>query len=98
MRRLEYVPTPCPIDGRDYVVGQVQLWGKVIPGSRGWRAEFAYPAALFAPACRRARSVWAPRELVERVASIYGVGVVLLLPGATLPEPPWFFGDPPLAA
>jgi hypothetical protein len=29
------------------VVGEVSLWGKVIPGSRGFRAEFAYPKRLF---------------------------------------------------
>jgi hypothetical protein len=28
------------------VVGQVSLWGKVIPGQHGYRAQFAYPARL----------------------------------------------------
>lgn len=28
------------------VVGQVSLWGKVIPGQQGYRAEFAYPERL----------------------------------------------------
>ncbi len=28
------------------VVGQVSLWGKVIPGQHGYRAEFAYPDRL----------------------------------------------------
>jgi len=28
------------------VVGQVSLWGKVIPGQHGYRAEFAYPERL----------------------------------------------------
>lgn len=28
------------------VVGQVSLWGKVIPGQRGYRAEYAYPERL----------------------------------------------------
>lgn len=28
------------------VVGQVSMWGKVIPGQHGYRSEFAYPARL----------------------------------------------------
>jgi len=28
------------------VVGEVSLWGKVIPGQRGFRAEYAYPERL----------------------------------------------------
>ncbi len=28
------------------VVGQVSLWGKVVPGQHGYRAEFAYPHRL----------------------------------------------------
>lgn len=29
------------------VVGEVYLWGKVIKGERGYRAEYAYPKSLF---------------------------------------------------
>jgi hypothetical protein len=29
------------------VVGKVKLWGKVIPGEHGWRAQYAYPSELF---------------------------------------------------
>ena len=29
------------------VVGRVSLWGKVIPGEHGWRAQYAYPAHLY---------------------------------------------------
>ena len=28
------------------VVGEVAMWGKVIPGQHGYRAEFAYPKRL----------------------------------------------------
>ena len=28
------------------VLGKVKMWGKVIPGERGWRAQYAYPAEL----------------------------------------------------
>lgn len=39
-------PAPCasyPIS----VLGRVALWGKVVPGDKGWRAEYAYPLELF---------------------------------------------------
>lgn len=29
------------------VIGRVNLWGKVIPGEKGYRAEFAYPSELW---------------------------------------------------
>jgi hypothetical protein len=29
------------------VVGEVMLWGRVIPGERGYRGEFAYPRSLY---------------------------------------------------
>jgi hypothetical protein len=32
------------------VVGKVKLWGKVIPGERGFRAEYAYPSELYVAA------------------------------------------------
>lgn len=32
------------------VWGKVKLWGKVIPGERGYRAEYAYPSELHVPA------------------------------------------------
>jgi hypothetical protein len=28
------------------VIGRVKLWGKVIPGEWGWRAQYAYPSSL----------------------------------------------------
>jgi hypothetical protein len=35
------------LDG--YVFGVVKLWGKVIRGSRGARAQYAYPSRLYVP-------------------------------------------------
>lgn len=37
-------------DGLGYgvVLGKVSLWGKVIPGDRGYRAQFGYPAEIWA--------------------------------------------------
>ena len=31
------------------VIGKVALWGKVIEGSQGWRAQFGYPSELYLP-------------------------------------------------
>jgi hypothetical protein len=36
-------------DGWIRVVGQLALWGKVIEGSQGWRAEYGYPVRIFVP-------------------------------------------------
>jgi hypothetical protein len=52
------------------VVGQMALWGKVIEGSQGWRAEFAYPATLFMPF-----EAW---RLAKPLEKAYGVPVHLL--------------------
>lgn len=37
-------PADLPPGGA--AVGAVKLWGRVIEGTKGWRAQFAYPAAL----------------------------------------------------
>jgi hypothetical protein len=31
------------------IAGQVALWGGIIPGNLGWRAQFAYPHKLLVP-------------------------------------------------
>jgi hypothetical protein len=52
------------------VVGQLANWGRVIEGSQGWRAEFAYPAVMFVPF-----EAWRLRQPLMRA---YGVPVKLL--------------------
>jgi hypothetical protein len=52
------------------VVGQLANWGRVIEGSQGWRAEFAYPAVMFIPF-----EAWRLRKPLMRA---YGVPVKLL--------------------
>jgi hypothetical protein len=52
------------------VVGQLANWGRVIEGSQGWRAEFAYPAVMFIPF-----EAWRLRAPLMRA---YGVPVKLL--------------------
>lgn len=41
-----HTPDQCAGYGK-YVLGRVNLWGTVIPGEKGYRAEFAYPSELF---------------------------------------------------
>lgn len=36
-------------DDETVVLGRVKLWGKVIEGTQGWRAEFGYPSVLYVP-------------------------------------------------
>jgi hypothetical protein len=35
------------VSGGGPVVGEVYLWGKVIPGENGYRAQYAYPKSLY---------------------------------------------------
>lgn len=39
------------------VLGAVSLWGKIVPGQDGWRAEFGYPAEIFAEPLRKRRGL-----------------------------------------
>lgn len=31
------------------VLGEVHLWGTIVPGRLGWRAQYAYPKRLYVP-------------------------------------------------
>jgi hypothetical protein len=63
LRRSSYFNGEC--------FGQVALWGKVIEGEDGYRAEFAYPKALYVS--------YLNYRLVEPL-SVYGVPVRVLNP------------------
>jgi hypothetical protein len=52
------------------VVGRLANWGKVIEGSQGWRAEFAYPVELYVP--------FDAMRLGPALKKAYGVPVRLL--------------------
>jgi hypothetical protein len=47
------------------IAGQVNLWGGIIPGQLGWRAQFAYPRKLLVPYSR-----W---KIAKAIAAEYGV-------------------------
>jgi hypothetical protein len=53
------------------VVGEVSLWGKVIPGTRGYRAQFAYPRRLFVV---QRTADW-DQSATVRALEVYGVPV-----------------------
>jgi hypothetical protein len=64
------------------VMGTVALWGRVVESRQGWRAQFAYPAALFVPTGARRRllaaALWPYRHspgFVARELEGYGVPV-----------------------
>ncbi len=54
---------PTKTGGDFTVVGRVRLWGHVVQGSRGWRAQFAYPDSLFLVTGSRRNS---RRDLLQR--------------------------------
>jgi hypothetical protein len=53
------------------VVGEVAMWGKVIPGTRGYRAQFAYPRRLYVV---QRTADWDQSSTV-RALGVYGVPV-----------------------
>lgn len=58
-------------DGPVTIVGRLAMWGKVIEGSQGWKAEYAYPEMLFVP-------FEVAKSLAQPVSNTYGVPVTLL--------------------
>jgi hypothetical protein len=48
------------------VIGEVSLWGRIVEGTHGWRAQFAYPRTLY---------VNYPSDNVVRLNEAYGVPV-----------------------
>lgn len=54
------------------VLGEVHLWGTVVPGRLGWRAQYAYPKRLYVP--------HESYRLVAPLKASYGVPVTLINP------------------
>lgn len=52
------------------VVGEVKLWGTVVEGTQGWRAQFGYPRRLLVPFV-----AW---RVAAPLRDAYGVGVELV--------------------
>ena len=62
----------CLAPGTPLVMGQVALWGKVVPDQRSWRAQYAYPVNL--AVVRESVADGALASLVHGLAD-YGVAV-----------------------
>jgi hypothetical protein len=61
---------PAPPGAIHYALGRVSLWGSVIECERGWRASYAYPAALYVATrsvARRPRLT--PRKVADGLAA-----------------------------
>jgi hypothetical protein len=72
------------IDG-PVVLGRVALWGTVIAGTDGWRAELAYPKALaIVTTPQPFASKLAPASVVRELSVTYRIPVEEIeLPGVT---------------
>lgn len=55
--------------GLFHVMGEVELWGRVVEGTQGWRAEFGYPRTLYVP--------FEAHRLVKPLRDSYGCKVKL---------------------
>lgn len=53
------------------VVGMIQGWGKIVVGTKGFRAQYAKPIALIS---RRRNGQWS--RTVEELAYVYGLEIV----------------------
>jgi hypothetical protein len=71
--------------GVSVVFGTVACWGKVIPGSRGARVEYAYPSELYVRHNALLRGYRADL-IVERLGA-YGVPIVVLPDDSPCPPP-----------
>jgi hypothetical protein len=47
------------------IAGTVNLWGNIIPGTHGWRAQFAYPKKFLIP--------YSNARIAKDIAAEYGV-------------------------
>jgi hypothetical protein len=54
-----------------FVYGTIALWGRVLTGTEGWRAQYAYPLALVSEA-----TTLNNRGMLSRLAETYGISVV----------------------
>jgi hypothetical protein len=69
LRSMGYIGA-CTNDQFVSVVGKLANWGKVIEGSQGWRAEFAYPVTVYLP--------FEAARLGPAIKKAYGVPVRLM--------------------
>jgi hypothetical protein len=61
-----------------FVYGTIALWGRVLTGTKGWRAQYAYPLALVSEA-----TTLNNRGMLLGLAETYGIPVVKHWPEAS---------------
>jgi hypothetical protein len=69
LQHLAGMPYHLYYEDEFVVLGEVALWGGVIPGTLGWRAQYGYPRRLLVPF-----EAW---RLVKPLRDAYGVPVEL---------------------
>jgi hypothetical protein len=67
---------------RHRVVGQVNLWGRVVECTGGWRAEFGYPAGILVPRRQLHGAAVAHLDRIVDDLAAYGVPVDVLDAGS----------------
>lgn len=69
--KREHLEVPAGSDQVTVVIGQVSLWGTVLEHEKGWRAQYAYPYALFVQA--ESGMINDYEELARRLGAVYQV-------------------------
>jgi hypothetical protein len=69
LQSMSYHKYDAERSGMFHVMGEVALWGKVVEGTQGWRAQFGYPRKLYVP--------FEAHKLVAPLKDAYGCEVVL---------------------
>lgn len=62
----------------DSVVGLTFLWGKIIEGTKGYRAQYSKPAALLSDS---------RNEIVKNLAELYAIPIIQELNFSNIPSP-----------
>ena len=49
MKDPRWLANHVPVENRQTVIGTIKIWGNIVGGSKGWRAEWAMIDALYVP-------------------------------------------------
>jgi hypothetical protein len=72
----QYLRVRNPQDELMRVIGEVSLWGKVVPGTKGYRGEFAYPKRIWVHPHFKSRR-YSQEDVAMRIVETYGTPVEL---------------------
>lgn len=72
------------------VIGEVGLWGKIVPGTKGYRAQYAYPMRLEVPKRIKGRELHlSAKEVALSLENYYECEVELVEETLDLDPPYW---------